>query len=102
MALQILVRNRKDPHLPRCGQPRLTVCICFRGTGKQIAEEERRQYHPDVHVLFQPKAWFDAATCNKWVMEVAAQEMPRDLPEEENFLPLDEIQELIELTYDSE
>ena len=68
--LQILLRNRKDPSLPRHGQPEL--CICFRGTGIRISAEEQAQYHPDMIVLFQRKAWFDAATCNKWVLDVAA------------------------------
>ena len=38
-----------------------------------MAAEEVRGRHPDVLVLWQPKAWADAATCNKWVIEVAAQ-----------------------------
>ena len=73
LTLQILVRNRKVPHLPRCGQPRLT--LCFRGTGQRIAATEIAQYHKDVIVLFQPKAWFDGPTCNKWVLEAAAHEI---------------------------
>ena len=76
MTLQILIRNRKNPTLPRNGQPKL--CICFRGTGTRIGRDERDQYHSDVYVLFQPKAWFDSATCNKWVVEVAAKEIDRD------------------------
>lgn len=85
--LQILLRNRKDPSLPRHGQPKLT--ICFRGTGSRIAPEERAQYHADVVVLFQPKAWFDAATCNKWVMELAGQELRKsELEQGQRFLIL--------------
>ena len=73
--LQILLLNRKLTHLPRHGQPRL--CMCFRGTGQRIGDDERAQYHPDVHdiVLFQPKAWFDSVTCNKWVVEVVKEEI---------------------------
>ena len=73
LSLQVLVRNRKLPGQPRCGQPKLT--ICFRGTGQRISAEERSQYHPDIIVLFQPKAWFDGPTCNKWVLEAAAHEI---------------------------
>ena len=49
--------------------------ICFRGTGQRIGDDERLEYHPDVRVVFQPKAWFDSVTCNKWVVEVAKEEL---------------------------
>ena len=35
--------------------------------GARISDEETQQYHPDVIVMWQPKAWYDNATCNKWV-----------------------------------
>ena len=73
--LQVCVRNLKDPSLPRCGQPRL--CMCFRGTGTRIGERETEQYHPDVVVLWQPKAWFDSNTCNKWIPMYAMHEIKK-------------------------
>lgn len=60
--LQIVARaanGREDQ--PRRGQPKLG--IIFRGTGCRVSLEERNQWHPDIHVRFQPKAWADAAYC---------------------------------------
>jgi hypothetical protein len=37
--------------------------IIFRGQGLRISPEEKRGWHPDVHVRFQPKAWADAEYC---------------------------------------
>lgn len=73
--LQVLVRNATDDRLPRCGQPRL--CMCFRGTGQRISDAEKAQYHKDVVVMWQPKAWFDSATCNKWVVGYAIDEIKK-------------------------
>ena len=85
--LQILCRNRKIPGMPRHGQPKLV--ICFRGTGARIAAEEKSQYHADVIVMFQPKAWFDGPLCNKWVMDAAASAiLKQDLKEGERHLIL--------------
>ena len=87
LTLQVLIRNTKDPTKPRHGQPKL--CLCFRGTGVRIPTSEKEQYHKDVIVLFQPKAWFDALTCNKWVMEHASQEIDKsELRPGERFLIL--------------
>ena len=69
----MLLRNVVDDSLPRRGQPRL--CICFRGTGCRISQEEKDQYHVDVFVMWQPKAWYDSATCNKYVVEYAIDEI---------------------------
>ena len=73
--LQVLIRNRKVASLPRHGQPQL--CMAFRGTGQRITTEEKEQYHPDVVVLFQPKAWFDGPLCNEWVLEHCMKNMPK-------------------------
>ena len=91
MTLQVLIRNRCahlpsplalaltltldriDPSLSRHGQPRL--CICFRGTGQRISSSEVDAYHPDVIVQWQRKAWYDGATCNKWVACYALKEI---------------------------
>ena len=67
--LQVCIRNLNDPTKPRHGQPKL--CICFRGTGQRIGEQEFAQYHPDVIVQWQPKAWYDSNLCNKWVAAYA-------------------------------
>ena len=67
---QVLCRNaKKDPSLPRHGQPRM--CLAFRGKGLRIKEEEMAQYHKDVVVQFQPCAWYDSVLSNEWVVEVA-------------------------------
>ena len=34
--------------------------------GKKICKSEIAQYHPDVLVQWQKKAWYDSNTCNKW------------------------------------
>ena len=73
--LQVLLRNVKDPNLPQHGQPKL--CICFRGTGARIGEDETSQYRSNVIVMWQPKAWYDSATCNKWVTEYAMAEIKK-------------------------
>lgn len=48
--------------------------VVFRGTGKRISPQEREQYHPDIHVDFQPKAWVDAPVLqrfsDKYVLKV--------------------------------
>ena len=71
--LQVLLRNLVDDTKPRRGQPRL--CICFRGTGARISKEETDQYHEDVFVMWQKKAWYDSKTCNKWVVDYACDEI---------------------------
>ena len=75
--LQVLVRNLNKPDLPRNGQPKL--CIYFRGKGLRISVEERAAYDPDVVVQFQPKAWYDSALCNKWVLDYAIAEIPKSV-----------------------
>ena len=73
---QVLCRNRpKMPNLPRHGQPKM--CMAFRGKGLRISQEEMKQYHKDVHVQFQPCAWYDSVLSNKWVMEVAKEDMKK-------------------------
>ena len=52
---------------PRFGQPKLG--LIFRGTGMRISDTERRQYHPDVIVRFQPKAWADRPYSIAWAQE---------------------------------
>ena len=73
--LQVCVRNVSDPSLPRNGQPKL--CMCFRGTGARISDLEKQGYHPDVTVMWQPKAWYDNLTCNKWVALYAIAEIKK-------------------------
>jgi hypothetical protein len=68
MTLQVFVRG--IPYRegrPRGGQPKLG--IIFRGTGIRISDAERDQYHPDVIVRWQPKAWADQAYSNVWAEE---------------------------------
>ena len=65
-AKQVCVRNVRDPSLPRFGQPKLV--ICFKGTGKRTKAAELAQYHPDVLMQWQKKAWYDGALCNKWAI----------------------------------
>ena len=69
--LQILCGNFKIAGKPRHGQPK--IGIAFRGTGARISEDEKSQYHSDVVVFFQGKAWFDGPLCNTWVIEAAVE-----------------------------
>ena len=71
--LQVLLRNLIDPAKPRRGQPRL--CICFKGKGIRIGDDEKSQYHPNVYVQWQPKAWYDSKTSNQWVVDYACDEI---------------------------
>eukprot|EP00656_Telonema_subtile_P040205 TRINITY_DN4526_c0_g1_i2.p1 TRINITY_DN4526_c0_g1~~TRINITY_DN4526_c0_g1_i2.p1 ORF type:complete len:397 (-),score=39.76 TRINITY_DN4526_c0_g1_i2:153-1343(-) len=71
--LQVLCRNRIVPDAPRRGQPRL--CVIFRGTGKRISAAELAEYHADVHVMWQPKAWADATTSNRYVVDYCVDEI---------------------------
>jgi hypothetical protein len=43
--------------------------MIFRGTGIRIKQSEYDQYHPDVTVRFQPKAWADRNFCVTWAEE---------------------------------
>jgi hypothetical protein len=45
--------------------------ICFKELGKRISDAEKAQYHPDVLVQWQRKAWYDSALCNKWALLAA-------------------------------
>lgn len=68
--LQIIARGENGPKdEPRCGQPK--IGLLFRGMGLRISDEEKRGWHPDVHVRFQPKAWADSEYCERH----ASQEM---------------------------
>lgn len=40
--------------------------VVFRGTGNRISAAEKAQYHPLIHVDFQPKAWVDGGVLRKW------------------------------------
>lgn len=42
------------------------IGIIFRGTGQRISREERDMYAEDVFVDFQPKAWTDSETLQRW------------------------------------
>ena len=42
-------------------------CLVFRGTGKQIKQEEKDAYPPELVVLWQPKAWVDRPIAVQWV-----------------------------------
>lgn len=60
--LQIIARaSNGDPSKPRNGQPKIGVI--FRGQGIVIRDEEKKGWHPDVHVRFQKKAWADDDYC---------------------------------------
>lgn len=60
--LQLIVKCQNgDKSKLFCGQPKPEVC--FRGQGLRISEKEKAAWHPDVWVVFQPKAWYDDAMC---------------------------------------
>ena len=47
--------------------------LIFRGKGIRIPTRERQNWHPDVDVMFQPKAWVDANLAQQWVLKCANQ-----------------------------
>jgi hypothetical protein len=49
--------------------PHPLTTIIFRGLG-HVTEVEKISYDPDVHVLWQRKAWLDRKCCNTWLQEV--------------------------------
>ena len=42
------------------------ISIIFKGTGQRISAQEREAYAPGVFVDFQPKAWTDSETLQRW------------------------------------
>ena len=50
----------------RRGQPKMT--IVFRGQGIRITAAEKKGWHPDVNVRFQPKAWYDTEMCEQYAL----------------------------------
>lgn len=70
--LQICARaHNGDVAAPRRGQPKIGVI--FRGQGLRVSEEEKRAWHPDCRVRFQPKAWADANYCVEHAMDEMAE-----------------------------
>jgi hypothetical protein len=51
----VIMLLRGDGHLCR-------LCVIFRGKGRTRDKAEKASYHPDITVLWQPKAWNDTAT----------------------------------------
>lgn len=70
--LQLCIRAVKIEDQLYCGQPMPE--ICFRGQGKRLIKQERDFYaeclkESRCSVRFQPKAWYDEATCLKYAQE---------------------------------
>jgi hypothetical protein len=61
--LTICVRLDGTPENP-VKQP--FISVIFKGTGQRISQEERNAYAKDVFVDFQPKAWTDSRTLERW------------------------------------
>lgn len=59
--LQIIARRVNGASQPCHCQPKMGVM--FRGMGIRVSAEEKRGWHPDMHVRFQPKSWADAEFC---------------------------------------
>jgi len=49
--------------------PHPSTAIIFRGVG-HVTEVEKLSYDPDVHVLWQRKAWLDRNSLDTWLQEV--------------------------------
>ena len=49
---------------PEGKQPKLA--IIFRGKGKNISEDEKSSWHPDVDIYFQENAWADTKFSVSW------------------------------------
>ena len=60
-------------------QPRLG--IIFRGTSKQISNDKKAAYQPDVDVFFQENAWADTTICGEW----AERTLSKAVAEEDRF-----------------
>jgi hypothetical protein len=61
--LTICVRLAGTPDKP---VPQPFISIIFKGTGQRISAQEREAYAPGVFVDFQPKAWTDSDTLQRW------------------------------------
>ena len=67
-SLQLLVRCvNGDKSKLYCEQP--WPEICFRGAGVRITDVEKASWNKNVHVAFQPKAWYDEENCLRYITE---------------------------------
>jgi hypothetical protein len=60
--------------------------LIFQGTGQRISDEERSEWHPAVHVIFQPRAWADRPTAEEWAKEHVFPSL-NDAAEKDGHLP---------------
>jgi hypothetical protein len=69
-------------------QPKM--CMFFKGAGNAMAAEEHA-YHPNVEVIFQPKAWFDKTVATKWIDRVLKPWREKNIPGQEFILSQDNL-----------
>ena len=58
------------------------LAIIFRGKGTRIRDDEKKAWHPDVHVYFQENAWVDNSLACQWMEKTI-----KPFIEEENLGP---------------
>lgn len=51
------------------GVPRVRPAVIFRGQGKRLKPDEKKNWDKRVKVYFQPKAWCDESIMKQWVCE---------------------------------
>ena len=51
------------------GIPRVRPTVIFRGKGKRIKPDEKKNWDKRVKVYFQPKAWCDESIMKQWVCD---------------------------------
>ena len=62
----------------------------FKGAGNAMAAEEHA-YHPNVEVIFQPKAWFDKTVATKWIDRVLKPWREKNIPGQEFIISQDNL-----------
>ena len=67
--MQVLVRAENP-------QPQ-KIAVIFFGKGQRIKNQEKRAYHKNVDVYFQPRAWADGDFCIKWALKTFKNEVSR-------------------------
>mmetsp|Transcript_35205 Transcript_35205/g.86357 ORF Transcript_35205/g.86357 Transcript_35205/m.86357 type:complete len:924 (-) Transcript_35205:243-3014(-) len=92
-SIQICIRAETPPDMRPPGYVRPTqpnICLIFRGQGNAEAAESAA-YHPDVDVLWQPKAWSDRPTHLKWLEGPWKRHCDADGEETERLLFMDNL-----------
>ena len=66
-------------------EPQPQTSLIFRGQGR-VSEQEKMAYHPDVHVLWNSKAWLTRETNMEWSNKIWGPFVKNNFPEEQGVL----------------